>query len=488
MNTAQNMPTLKHVVIIGGGIAGLSTAWYLQRYVQEQNVEIRYTVLEAESTWGGKVKTTYLENGTAQPYVVECGPDAFLTRKPWAAQLADELGLSNEKISVQPTAKRIYILNRGRLDPIPEGVHLLVPTDIRAFLRSSLFSWREKARILSEVFIPARKDETDESIEAFVKRRFGCAASQKLAEPLLAGIYNTDISCQSLLATFPHYRKLELQYGSLIRAMRHSMTLMKPSADKQTESAFFSFQGGTMRLVEGLASQLEGQLLLKTPVKEPLAYQQGQYLVSTSIGILSADAVIWATPAYVTAKFLVEVVPTATELLNKIRYEGIGTITLMYRREDIPHALDAYGVVVPSHENRNIDGMTWVTSKWTHRAPADQVMIRVFFGGPQTRSMLFVDDVELLNIVCRELNDILSIDSKPLTYHIDRWENGYPQYEVGHHLLIQAIKNALPPRIYIVGSAYDGVGVPDIIHGAQRCAMFCLEQLKENYYERASTY
>lgn len=441
--------TEKHIAIIGGGIAGLSAAWYLQQ------AGIEYTLLEASERFGGLIHTVYNNDCT-----IEFGPDAFITRKPWAMALVKELGLEDELITVSDTFERIYVLANGQLCPLPDGLGLLVPTNIPAFLESPLLSWGGKIRALLDYIIPAYEGDEDESLANFVIRRMGEEVLDKLADPLLAGVYNAEMEKQSILATFPQYRALEKKYGSLIRGMIETQQQMPPS----NEPASVSFRNGMGQLIDTLVSKLTGDLRLNIAVEK---LESGYQLQLSNGGSFKVDGLILAVPAKIAASLLAAIAPEAADGLAQIRYAGVGSMSLVFSQSDVPNLLNAYGVVIPSSAGRNIDGMQWNSSKWSHRAPRDKVLIRVFFGGPHTRAMLDKNEYELVAIVREEIRAILSITAKPEFYRLGKWENAYPQYDVGHIERVNAIEATLPENIAIAGNAYRGVGIPDTVKTAK---------------------
>ncbi|MGB7337818.1 MAG: protoporphyrinogen oxidase [Phototrophicaceae bacterium] len=436
-------------VIIGGGIAGLAAAWYCQQ------AGIDYTVLEASERLGGLIQTRY-----AYDCMIEFGPDAFITRKPWAMDLVREIGLEDAIIAVNDTPERIYVLADGQLAPLPDGLRLLVPTNINAFFASPLMSLGGKLRVMMDYVIPANDSDEDESLADFVIRRMGQEALDKLADPLLAGVYNAEMDKQSILATFPQYRALEKKHGSLIRGMTASLA----NAPVSTEPALVSFQNGMAQLIDTLASKLTGEIRMNARVSNI----QADYKIDLENGdSLTADTIILATQAHNSANLLTTVATNAADGLSTIRYAGIGSMSLIFNEADVPQALDAYGVVIPSSAGRMIDGMQWSNAKWVKRAPASKALIRVFFGGPHTRYMLDKSEHELLAIIREELRAIMGITAKPEAYLLGTWANAYPQYDVGHIERIAAIENALPNNIAIAGNAYYGVGIPDTIKSAK---------------------
>jgi len=456
MSTLNKQP---HVVIIGGGIAGLSAAWYLQ------NSNYRVTVLEASEGLGGKVQSQMLETPSGDA-IIETGPDGFLTRKPWAYQLAQDIGLSDELIGVNDTPERIYILTRKGLQPMPQGLQLLVPTDLEAFRQSDMFTLGGKLRMAVEQYIPPKDDDDDESLADFITRRLGAEALDKLGEPLLAGVFNADPDKQSILATFPNFRKLERDYGSLIKGMQ---AIQARQSTPSSLPPLVSFKQGMGTFAKALSKKLTCDLRLNAPVQAITQADDG-YTITLNNETLRADNLIIATQADSASNLLKTVAPDTSQTLANIRYSGIASVTLAYRREDVGHALDAYGVVVPSSVGVEIDGIQFASSKWDHRAPDDIALIRAFFGGPQTRHMLDHDDDTALAIVQRELEHLLNITGQPLSHRLLRWEQGYPQYDVGHLDLVAQIETSLPDGLYLAGNAYHGVGVPDTVHYSQQVA------------------
>lgn len=463
MSTAANS-----VVVVGGGVAGLAAAHALQQAGQP------YTLIEASDRFGGLVQTVEKDGCR-----IEFGPDAFITRKPWAYKLADEIGLGGDMVAVQDTKERIYVLVEGRLEPLPDGLRLLVPTKFGPFWQSNLLSTAGKLRLLADWVIPKKPDNADESLAEFVTRRMGREALERLADPLLGGVYNAEMDRQSILATFPQYRQLEAKHGSLIRGMRAAAAKAPASPD---QPALVSFREGMGQFIRTLVDSLTGDLRLNTRVKTVTEYtgatlsSAGRYRVLLDDGeALEAGGVVMATPANVTAHLIRGVAPDTSALLDEIRYEGVGSVALAYRVEDIPCPLDAYGIVIPSTENRDIDGMQWSSSKWDNRAPDGVALVRVFFGGPHTRYMLDEPDETLLDRVQAELCSILGITAAPLHTTIGRWRNAYPQYDVGHKELVDKIMRSRPKALMLAGNAYYGVGLPDTINSAQLAVRGLLE-------------
>jgi protoporphyrinogen/coproporphyrinogen III oxidase len=463
-----------HVVIIGGGIAGLSAAWYLQQEAARRSIPVLYTLLEASERWGGKIHSERIEGVGGGATVIEAGPDSFLTRKPWALSLARELGLDDHLQFLDARGLRTYTLLRGKPIPLPVGWNLLAPAQWKPFLQSPLFSLRGKARICLEPLIPPRRGDTDESLGQFVRRRLGAEALDRVAEALMAGVYNAPADDQSLRATFPQFAALEREHGSVIRGLRAT----RRKSATQEAPPFFTLDGGAEALVQRLVARLGGDLRLSAEVISIARNTAGGYDVRLrDDDQFHADAIILACPAAVSARVLCENVPDAADLLAGIGSSGIGSVYLGYRRGDIPHPLDGAGVVIPSNEGRPIDGMTWVSSKWPERTPKEMALLRVFFGGPSTRETLDLDDAALLALVRGELAAILGVREAPLFQRIFRVRDGYPRYTVGHLERVEAIERTLPAGLYVTGASYCGVGVPDCVRQGQEAAKRVLAEL-----------
>jgi len=482
-STSSNNGKEKHVVIVGGGIAGLSTAWYLQKQAAEKDLALRYTILEKSSRWGGKILTDQVDGPEGQQFVVEGGPDSFITQKPWALQLARELGLEERLLGTNDDRRKIYVLHKGRPTPLPDGVLLIVPTKIKPFALSSLISPLGKLRMGLDLFIPPKMDGEDETLADFISRRLGSEALDKIAEPLMSGIYNAEAERQSLLATFPRFRALEEKHGSLIKGMLASRKArasqkargQRPAAGADQEPAkrplsmFVTLRDGLEELTQVLPGKLNGDLRLDTSVTEvrevdgrlSLKLNNGQRLV--------ADAVVLAIPAYCAAGLIKDVAPEAATGLDAIRYVSTGTISLAFRRQDVDLP-EGFGLVIPRSEQRLINAVTITSTKFDHRAPDDHVLLRVFFGGSRRPEMMDVDDDQLLALVLAELDAVLGVDAQPLFRRIYRWRRANPQYDVGHLERVEAIEKALPARLYVTGSPYRGIGIPDCVHQGQLTA------------------
>lgn len=476
-----------HVTVVGGGITGLSAAWYLQQ-AQDEGSPLTYTLLEQSDRWGGKINTDHVVASDDTSFVVEGGPDSFITQKPWALRLARDLGMEDRFLSTNDDRRQTFVLNRGKPTPLPDGVMLMVPTKILPFAMSPLISSWGKLRMGMDLVIPPRTDDGDETLADFIKRRLGAEALDKIAEPLLSGIYNADAEKQSIMATFPRFRQIEKEHGSLIRGMlaarRSPSRTRRQSAEKQAPSIFLSFRDGMQELVDNLSTRLEGDCRLGVGV-ESISARRGHngqrarkgYVLALSDGTQwQTDAVVLAVPAYRAARLLQALAPGTSRELQKIRYVSTGTISLAYQASEFHHPLDGFGVVIPRTERRSINALTWTSTKFDHRAPQKHVLMRAFFGGSRTPQMMDVADDELLATVRQEIAQIMGVRAAPLFHRTYRYFEANPQYDVGHLDRVSRIENSLPPAIYVTGSPYRGIGIPDCVHQAQQTVAAIVEQ------------
>ncbi|NDJ60685.1 MAG: protoporphyrinogen oxidase, partial [Chloroflexi bacterium] len=444
------------VAIVGGGISGLSTAWYLAKAAAAHGITLDYTVLEKADHWGGKVRTEHVEDFAETPFVVETGPDSFLTQKPWALQLARDLGLSDQLLGTNDDKRHVYVLRNGKPVIVPDGVFLIVPTKFKPFALSPLISPLGKLRMAFDLVIPPKRDDADETIADFVKRRLGAEAVDRLAEPMLAGIYNAEAEQQSILATFPRFRDLEKNHGSLTRGMlasRRKQARNSSNAAHGKVSAFVSFQGGTQTLIDALVPKLTGDLRLDTGVALIQPESDGTYTLTLEGGdSLTADAVVVAAAAYHTADLVRSLAPEAAAQLDRIRYVSTGTISIAFRTADIPRPLDGFGILMPSSERRPINAVTISSTKFDQRAPDGYVLMRVFFGGSRSPQSMHLDDAALLSMVRDQLRQVFGVEAEPLFHRIYRWWNANPQYDVGHLERVDQIEASLPDGLYVTGS------------------------------------
>jgi len=446
------------VVVVGGGIAGLAATLALQEAGRDA------LLLESSPRYGGVIRTE-----TTGGFVIEAGPDSILAQKPEGLALCRALGLADRLVPTNPEARTIFVLHRGRLHPLPEGMMLAVPTRIGPFLRSGLFSWPGKLRMGLDLVRPGGGPAEDESIASFVRRRFGREAVERLGEPLMAGIHAGDPERLSIRATFPRFADLEARHGSLIRGMWAARRTAAPA----TGSAFYSLAGGLGELVDALVARLPAARRRTSAAVTRLSARDGAFELGLADGsTVSATAVVLAVPAPAAAPLLAPLSTAASELLASIPFASSATIALGFRREDVAHRLDGYGFIVPRSEGLRCTACTFVSTKFPGRAPEGHVLLRAFVGGVRDPGVLDLADAELSLLVRRELGARLGLRGAPVLERVYRWPRATPQMEVGHLASIERLDAIMAgrPGLFLTGAGLRGTGLPDTIADAQRVA------------------
>lgn len=494
------------IVIIGGGIAGLATAYEIRERARATAAPVQVSLVEAEQRLGGVIRTERVDG-----FIIEGGPDSVLAQKPWAVDLAQRLGLDDQIMGTNLTSRKTYVLYRGRLHELPEGLTLMIPTRLKPLLQTGLLSPLGKARAALDLLMRPRERDGDVTLGSFVRQHLGREAFERIVEPLMAGIYAGDGEQLSLKATFPRLLKLEQEYGSLIRgllARQPALTYLPLSSAAAGEggedspllqrgrgargegfrrwSGFVTLRQGLGQLVEALVAHLDrvelyiGQPVQHIRLRTSDSWRWPGYEVELADGrVLLADAVVLATPAHVAADLLAELAPEVAGLLRAIPYVSTATVSLAFRRADVRHPLDGYGFVVPRVEGRPLLACTWTSSKFPHRAPEGAVLLRCFLGRAGQEEVVWLDDEALLRLIRAELADILGIWAEPILVRIFRWPRAMPQYVLGHLERLEAIQAHLArlPGLYLTGSAYHGVGLPDGIRAGAQTAEAILRDL-----------
>ena len=455
------------LAIIGGGIAGLSAAYYATHNTQYDQI----TLLESDSRWGGKITTDRVSFDDGR-FIIEGGPDTFLATKPWGVVLCKELGLGERLHGTNQNKKNTYVLNKGRLLPLPEGLAMMLPSDVPSILRSRLISWAGKTRMGLDFLLPAKAVNGDESLGSFVSRRLGREAYENLIEPLMSGIYAGDGDQLSLASTFPYLRDLETKYGSLARGALEMRKKSNGKAVQGSRSAFLTPTTGLAEIVEKLVESLKSKVDLRLntrviritrPDLRPSTFDLELETGET----LETDALILATPAYVSGKLLASFDPELASTLQSIPYASTATVSLAYHLNDVPRDLDGYGYVIPRREGRKALACTWTSTKFPHRAPEGYALIRVFVG--RAGQDIPWNENDLLELSKEELKLTLGITAEPLLSRVFMWENAMPQYNLGHSEKLKQIDSALEkyPALALAGNGYRGIGIPDCIHSGE---------------------
>ena len=452
---------MNRIVIIGGGISGLAAAHRLITLGQTS-----VTLIEASDRLGGTIQTAYRDG-----FLIERGPDSFISEKPHALALARQLGLESQLIQTNEKYRRSFIVRNGRLRPVPEGFQLLAPSRIAPFLMTDIFSVGGKARMAADLFLPRRTTNgtDDESLASFVRRRLGKEALERMAQPMVGGIYTADPETLSLRATLPRFLDMERDHRSLILAMLRQSNVQKRGTSGARYSLFLSFDQGMQVLVDAL-TQVKADIRLNTRA-ETLKRDGPIWTITTNTGEqVQADAVCLAVPAYVAASLLNDIDPHLSTKLKQIKYASTATINLGYRRAAIAHPLNGFGFVVPFIEKRSLIACTFSSVKFSGRASAEHVLLRAFAGGALQPEIFALDEPEMARRVEADLRELLGISEPPLFTEVAKWERSMPQYEVGHLDRVKEIENALLPGLTLAGNAYRGAGIPDCIRSGEFAA------------------
>ncbi len=453
------------VIIIGGGITGLTSAWLL-----EEAGYTNVTILEASDEWGGKIKTDR-ENG----FLIETGPDALMITKPGVLDFIRKLDLEEQLI--EPASRHFYILHKGKLQAVPAGFASMVPADLGDFMRSPILSWRGKARMLAERLIRPRDHDKDESLAQFITRRFGREVLDQLAEPLFSGVYSAPADDLSIKATFPHFHRMETQYGSVTKAVLQNRKQNGPPA----RSPFRSFKDGMDTLPCEIVNQLaHTQVLTNTPVSEIQQAKNG-YTVKTVSARFEATQVISTIPSYQLASATRNMVPLAQKPLEAIDFASSAIVTLAYSRSAVRNDLNATGFLIPKPEQTALSACTWSSEKWPGRAPNGYVTFRCFFSNVDPLLINQRSHEDWQALADEELKKILSLYEQPIKSWLHTWKNAQPQYKMQHLTHIEAIEQALKPfpGFHVAGSPYRGVGIPDCIRQAQATVKQLMEKEQE---------
>jgi len=477
---AQHPPNPPHLVVIGGGLAGLAAAESLAAE-PVGGKRPRITLLEAGSRLGGVIETVGYDG-----WLVERSADSFLAARPEGIGLVSRLGLEDELVSVSPTVRRALVWSEraggaaGRLVPVPAGFRLLAPGRIRGVLTSPLLSWPARLRLAAERFVPARsrvrEAEDDESLESFAVRRLGRAAFDHLVQPLVSGIWTADPARLSMAAACPEFLAMERDQGSLSRGewLRLQAAGTAAVAQGARYGQFVSFRQGMQTLIDGLSRRLAatGVEVLFKPVTSLRAEPSGWRLELPDGAVIDADGIVMAVPSRVASDLLKPVAPVLAAELGGIEVAGAAIVSLGFTREQVSQPLDAAGMVVPRASGRRLLAASFSSSKFAGRAPAGMVLMRGFIGGALDPGIAGLTDQEVVDLVRAELAAMLGIRGQPALVQIDRWHEAMPQYHVGHCRRVARIQiaEASLPGFGLAGAAYTGVGIPQVIESGQRAA------------------
>ena len=445
---------MKRIAVIGGGISGLAAAFALQKRKQA-GASLEFVLFESGGRLGGVLQTDHTEG-----CVLEAGPDSFLTEKPWAADLCRELGLGDQLIGSNDAERKTYLLNKGRLTPIPDGMMFMVPTRLLPVFSSPLFSWKSKLKILREWFYKPTGDTADCSVAEFVARHYGREMVERLADPLLAGVYGGSADQLSVSAVLPRFAEMEAKYGSLGKAMLAA----RRGVSGLPRPLFTSLKNGMQQMVDALTSRIpENSRRLNASIASVLP-ESGKWLLHSNGKTEEFDAAILAVPSYAAGGLLHSFGDLAGELGN-INYSSSLTVSLVYDGSVRATLPPGFGFLAPRVEGCRILAATFVHNKFPHRAPPNRAVVRCFLGGSKNEEVLAKGDAAIADIVRSELRRIVSLHSEPLAGRISRWPRAMAQYEIGHSARLSRIRTFVESArgLALAGNAYSGIGIPDCV-------------------------
>jgi protoporphyrinogen/coproporphyrinogen III oxidase len=456
---------MNRIAIIGGGISGLSAAFELEQRRRE-GAHVEYVLYEASSRLGGVLRTEHIGG-----CVVEAGPDSFVTEKPWAADFCRALGIGDQLLGSNDVDRKTYILTRGRLVEMPDGLMFMVPTKILPTGFSPLFSWKTKLHMMQELYHPPRSVDHDESVAAFVERHYGAEMVDRLADPLLSGVYGGEAANLSVRAVLPRFTEMERTHGSLGRAMLAARKKMK-SATKPAPPLFTSLKNGMQSLAETAAARLTPACLLTNATVFAIQAQAGGWTVSAGLQSDQFDRVVVALPARAAAEILQNTYPQLANELAAIQYSSSITVGLGFDREVRESLPPGFGFLVPRGEGKRLLAATFVHNKFPHRAPEDRALLRCFLAGSNAENIWSLSDDQIIGIVRPELRQILGLERAPLFARVYKWKSAMAQYGVGHLERLERIERLRQqlPGLALAGNGYRGIGVPDCVRSGRDAA------------------
>ncbi|WP_339233206.1 protoporphyrinogen oxidase [Oceanobacillus sp. FSL W7-1281] len=464
----------KKVVVLGGGMTGLSAAYHLQKQVKSAKLPIDITLVEGSNRLGGRIHTIKKDG-----FTIEKGPDSLLARKPSAMNLAEELGILDQ--TRRNSTGQSFMLIKNRLHKMPKGAFMGVPKEVGPLLRSNSFTLTGKIRGLMDLIIPRKKRTGDESLGHFMRRRFGDQVVDNQIDPLLSGIHSGDIDQMSLEAIYPVFGKMEQEYGSVMKGLRK--TTSKPVKNsKPAQGQFFSFTNGLQTLVDALEAKLDTvKILRENKVNHIERKEAGYHLLLDSGEVLAADFVLAAVPHTQVPRMLSK--HPALQELYAIPATSTANVVLAFDEKQIKRDLDGTGFLVTRNSNYRFTACTWTHRKWEGTAPAGKALLRCYVGKPDDQEIVKESDETLVDIVLKDLNKVMKVKGKPLFYEITRFIEARPQYHTGHLELVSRIRDYVAsqlPNLELIGSSYDGTGLPDCIEHGQKGAELAIEALTQN--------
>ncbi|MFC0475075.1 protoporphyrinogen oxidase [Robertmurraya beringensis] len=464
----------KKVVIIGGGITGITAAYYLQKEAREKGLPIDVCLVEASHRLGGKIQTMVRDG-----FVIERGPDSYLERKQSATRLVKEAGMESKLVN--NTAGKSYVLVQERLHPMPGGSVMGIPTQLAPFVTTGLFSIQGKLRAAADFVLPKSNPVEDQSLGTFFRRRLGDEVVENLIEPLLSGIYAGDIDQMSLMATFPQFYQVEQKYGSLVLGMKKSTPQApKKSPETKSKGIFLTLTSGLQSLVDGIEAKLEAGSVLKGIRVDRIKKMDKGYKLELNNGEkLTADAIVSAVPHHVTHAMFQQY--DFFDPFEHMPSTSVATVALAFPKEAVEKDINGTGFVVSRNSDYSITACTWTHKKWPHSCPEGSVLLRCYVGRPGDEAIVDLSDDELSRIVLEDLNKTMNITMDPNFVVVSRWKDSMPQYTVGHKQRIQTVNEHVAqelPGVFLAGASFEGLGIPDCIDQGEAAVKKVLQFLQ----------
>jgi oxygen-dependent protoporphyrinogen oxidase len=464
---------MKRIAIIGGGISGLSAAYTIEEK-RQSGTDVEYVLFESSARLGGVLVTDHVDG-----CLVEAGPDSFLTEKPWAADLCRKVGLGDQLIGSNDSERKTYIVAKGKLVVMPDGLMFMVPTKILPTVMSPLFSVRTKIRMAAEWFHPPRKAEEDETVAEMVRRHYGSEMVDLLADPLLSGVYGGEATELSVRSVLPRFADMESKYGSLGRAMLAARKKTGAAAKGPARPLFTSLKDGMQAMVDAVVARLDRNALKRSTLVQSVIRQNDGWTVCAGYQSDQFDGLIVATPAHAAAEVLEGADENLARDLGGITYSSSVTVTLGYDEKVRSSLPPGFGFLVPRSAGHRMLAATFVHNKFPHRAPENRAIVRCFLGGARDEQILESSEAEILQIVRAELKKIIGIEAEPLFVRVYKWKSAMAQYSVGHLERLQRIEASrlVLPGLALAGNGYNGIGVPDCVRSGAEAASKILAEM-----------
>ncbi|MBT2697509.1 protoporphyrinogen oxidase [Bacillus sp. ISL-40] len=465
----------KKVVIIGGGITGLATAFYLQKEIKDRALPLVVKLYEACDRFGGVIHTVKRDG-----FMIEKGPDSILARKASALKLIKEVGLEDKVVA--NTAGKSYIYVRGRIHSMPEGAFMGIPTQVTPFALSGLFSPLGKLRAAGDFILPKGKEKADQSLGEFFRRRLGDEIVDNLIDPLLSGIYAGDIDRLSLMSLFPMFYHMEQKHRSLVIGLKKTMPAPPKTAKKEPskKGMFLSLSTGLESLIDEVVKRMDEGAVSKGVPVEKIVRDQNHYSITFANGTVEqADSVVIATEHFHAQKMLSDYPFMHT--FDDMPSYSVANVAMAFPKSAIKQDIEGTGFLVSRNSDFRITACTWTHKKWPGTTPKDMALLRCYVGKPNDQAAVDLSDEEIINIALRDLNKTMNITDKPLFHIITRWKKAMPQYNVGHIERMKSVKESLIkelPGVFLAGGSYEGVGIPDCIDQGEAAVKKVLEFLR----------